>query len=354
MQTSGRPTRTHRLYWWKEAILIVAFYLLYSWTRNQFGSARIDPDGMPEHSFNNALRVIRWEKALGLFQEATMQSWFTGSKAVMQFWNTYYGVAHFVVTIGVFVILYWKRPDVFPIWRNTILITTGLAIIGFSLFPLMPPRLLDAPCPGVKTNLEGEEVSNFGGACIATSERPDRETTSSNRVPPGTEHCEEGPFGFTDSLACYGGPWSFNSNTIKELSNQYAAMPSLHIGWATWSALAMWPLLTRRRAKAAMLLYPLVTLTCIIVTANHYWLDGIGGLVTLWVGFVLGWALHVWNQRRLDRKFEAKLDAEGLLVTASDESADEPATTAGPATTAAPVPGPTDASPTTIERAEAP
>lgn len=322
MQTSGRPTRTHRLYWWKEAILIVAFYLLYSWTRNQFGSSKIDPDGMPEHSFNNAIRVIRWEKAIGLFHEATMQSWFTGSKAVMQFWNTYYGLAHFVVTIGVFMILYWKRPDVFPIWRNTILFTTGLAIVGFSMFPLMPPRLLDAPCPGVKTNLEGQEVSNFGGACIPTSERPDKETDSTRRVPPGTEHCETGPFGFNDSLSCFGGPWSFNSNTVKELSNQYAAMPSLHIGWATWSAFAMWPLLRRKRSKAAMLLYPMLTLLCIIATANHYWLDGIGGLVTLGFGFLIGWVIHEVNQRRLDRKFEAKLAAEGLLADTAEAPTD--------------------------------
>lgn len=319
MQTSGRPTRTHRLYWWKEAILIVAFYLLYSWTRNQFGSAKIDPDGMPEHSFNNAIRIIRWEKAIGLFHEATIQSWFTGSKAVMQFWNTYYGIAHFVVTIGVFAILFWKRPDVFPLWRNTILLTTGLAIIGFSMFPLMPPRLLDAPCPAVKTNLAGEEVSNFGGACIPTSERPSRDTESSTRVPPGTEECEAGPFGFTDSLACFGGPWSFESDTIKNLSNQYAAMPSLHIGWATWSALAMWPLLRRKRSKAAMLLYPMLTLTCIIVTANHYWLDGIGGLITLGVGFLIGWGFHEWNQRRLDRKHHAELAAIGPDTSATSD-----------------------------------
>lgn len=318
MQTSKRPARTHRLYWWKEAVLIVAFYLLYSWTRNQFGSAKIDPDGMPEHAFNNAMRLIRWEQALGLFHEATIQSWFTGSSFVMQFWNTYYGLAHFVVTIGVFAILFWKRPDVFPLWRNTILLTTGLAIIGFSLFPLMPPRLLDAPCPAVKTNLAGEEVSNFGGACIPAPERPNVDTISSLRDPPGTEKCETGPFGFNDSLACFGGPWSFDSDTIKNLSNQYAAMPSLHIGWATWSALAMWPLLRRRRAKAAMLLYPLLTLTCIIVTANHFWLDGIGGLITLGVGFSIGWGLHEGNQRRLDRKHRAALAAAAGVAPADD------------------------------------
>src|SRR4029079_16564181 len=149
MQTSERPVRTHRLRGWKEAILFVPFYLLYSWSRNQFGSARLETGGSPDHAFNNAITLIRAEKAIGLYHEAAIQSWFTGSNVLMQFWNTYYGLAHFVVTIGVFGVLYKKRPDVFPIWRNTILFTTGLAIIGFSMFPLMPPRLLDAPCPEV-------------------------------------------------------------------------------------------------------------------------------------------------------------------------------------------------------------
>lgn len=306
MQTLARTTRPHRLHWWKEAILVISFYLLYSWSRNQFGSARLAAEGPPEHAFHNAIRIVRAEKALGLFHEATIQSWFTGSTAVMQFWNTYYGTAHFAVTIGVFAVLYWKRPDVFPIWRNTILFTTGLAIIGFSMFPLMPPRLLDAPCPEVTTNASGQEVSNYGGACIPSSQRPATPTPSTERVPPGTVECEQGPFRFIDSLECYGGPWSFNSNTIKNLSNQYAAMPSLHIGWSTWCAFAMWPLLRRRRWRAAMLLYPMLTLTCIIVTANHYWLDGVGGLFTLGVGFILGWALHIWNQNRLDRRYEER------------------------------------------------
>lgn len=290
-RATAAPTRPHRLYWWREAILIVGFYLIYSWSRNQFGSARIASDGVPERAFNNAMKVIRAEQAVGLFHEKAMQGWFLGSKPFMQFWNAYYGVAHFVVTIGVFIVLYKKRPDVFPIWRNTILLTTGLAIIGFSLFPLMPPRLLDQPCPAdSKIDAQGNEITYYGGDCIFSRERP----------------LNIDGFGFVDSLEKFGGPWSFDNEAIKDLSNQYAAMPSLHIGWSTWCAFAMWPLLRKKRWRAAMLLYPMITLTCIIVTANHYWLDGVGGLVVLGVGFVLGWTLHQWNQSRLDHKFELR------------------------------------------------
>ena len=94
---------------------------------------------------------------------------------------------------------------------------------------------------------------------------------------------------------------------MQDISNQYAAMPSMHIGWSTWCAVAMWPLLRRRWQRAVVFLYPLATLFCIIVTANHFWIDGLGGLVCFAVGTLAGWGLHRWNQRRLDRKHLAAL-----------------------------------------------
>jgi hypothetical protein len=271
--------RRHRVYWWKEALLMVAFYLLYSWIRNRFGSNALEEGAKPIHAFDNAIRVIRFEEFLGLFHEQAIQQLFLPYRAFIQFWNTYYGTAHFVVTLVVFALLFWKRPGVFPVWRNSLAIMTGLAIVGFALFPLMPPRLLDKPC------------DHYGGACIASDVRP------------------EGGFGFTDTLSEYGGPWSFDSDEMASISNQYAAMPSMHIGWSTWCAVAVWPLLRRRWQRAVVFLYPLATLFCIIVTANHYWIDGVGGLLCFAVGTLCGWGLHRWNQNRLDRKFLAELEA---------------------------------------------
>ena len=60
-ETSTAPERQHRVYWWKEAIIVAAFYMVYSWTRNQFGSNKIAADGIPDQAFTNAVRVIRWE-----------------------------------------------------------------------------------------------------------------------------------------------------------------------------------------------------------------------------------------------------------------------------------------------------
>ncbi len=277
------PERQHRLLWWKEAIIVGAFYAVYSWTRNLFGSNKIAADGVPEQAFTNAERIIRLERWMGLFHEETIQDWFLPYHTFIQFWNVYYGTLHFAVTIGVFVLLYVKRADVFAQWRNTLAAMTSLAIIGFAWFPLMPPRLLDKPCPAV-------DPSQYGGACLSSQFRGDG-------------------FGFVDTLAEYGGPWSFDSEAMASISNQYAAMPSLHIGWSTWCAIAVWPLLKRRRTKVAVLLYPATTLFCIVVTGNHFWLDGVGGLLAFGVGALLGWGMHRWNQARLDLRYAEALTA---------------------------------------------
>ena len=270
------PERVHRVYWWKEALIVAAFYLVYSWTRNQFGSNAIAADGVPEQAFNNAEKVIRLERFVGLYHEETLQDLFLPWRAFIQFWNTWYGTAHFFVTIVVFALLFWKRPGVFPQWRNSLAFMTALAIVGFALFPLMPPRLLDAPC------------DEYGGACIASGLRGDPDEGAS--------------FGYVDTLAEYGGPWSFDNETMTDISNQYAAMPSMHIGWSMWCAVATWPLLRRRWQRVVVMLYPLITLFCIIVTANHYWIDGVGGLLAFGLGTLMGWGLHRWNQNRLDAR----------------------------------------------------
>ena len=284
------PARAHEHRWWKEVLIIASFYVVYSVVRNQFGSNRMVGGDEPVHAFNNALRVIRFERFVHLFHEPWLQREFLPYHWFIRFWNVYYGTGHFIVTIATFVAIFRDLPERFARWRNALAFTTALALIGFSLFPLMPPRLLN-------------DASIFGGARIATE-----------------RHVEN--FGFVDTLERDGGLWSFDSGTMQQVSNQYAAMPSLHTAWATWSALALWPLTRRRRwAQALLVLYPVATVFCIIVTANHFWIDGLGGLVTLAVGFACGRQLDRWNQRRLDRK-------HGLPV---DRSAQASASTPAPA-----------------------
>jgi hypothetical protein len=123
-----------------------------------------------------------------------------------------------------------------------------LALVGFSVYPLMPPRLLSV-------------CGEYGGC------------TNS---------------GFVDTLQRFGGLWSFDSGTMQSISNQYAAMPSLHFAWSTWCWLALRPVVQRRSLRLALAAYPWLTLFAIVVTANHFWIDAAGGILVLVGGYAIG------------------------------------------------------------------
>jgi hypothetical protein len=237
------------IHWWREIAYVIGFYGIYTLVRNQFGSAAVGA----EHAYTNAVRIIDIEKAMGLFHEATIQGWFLGEPWVLRAFNIFYGSFHFVVPAAILVWLAARHPRDYPTWRNTLLIGTGLALIGFSLFPLMPPRLL-CDCA-------------YGAGPAAAADGLPR---------------------FVDTLASYGGLWSFSNSTMQSISNQYAAMPSLHFGWSLWCALVLVPRVRHRSTRFLAAAYPVVTLLTIIVTGNHYWLDAVGGAVVVGLGWLIG------------------------------------------------------------------
>jgi hypothetical protein len=263
------PARTG-LRWWKEVAFGLAVYVIYSVVRNRFGSA----GGDPGPAFEHARSIIDLEESLHLYFEADLQQWYLDlpGQGLIRAWNVYYGLAHFLVTFVALVWLFRRDPRRYPLWRNTLAITTSVAVIGFAAYSLMPPRLLDDP---------GEF-----GACQIYAPEAAAAAEPGALTAPGCDR-----YGYVDTIARYGGWISFGSEGMKDVSNQYAAMPSMHIGWSTWSALVLVPLLRRRWAKVLAAAYPAITLVCIVVTANHYWIDGVGGLVCLAVGFALAKAL---------------------------------------------------------------
>lgn len=240
--------KVRHIRWWHEVLFVLAFYGVYSVIRNQFGSAG-SPATSDAEALDHAREIIRLERAIGLFQEHTIQDWFLGWRWFIQFWNLFYGTFHFVVTAGCIVWLFRRFPQQYVKWRTALAATTALALIGFAFYPLMPPRLLH-------------------------------------------EHGIH--YGFVDTLKVYGGLWSFDSGAMSKVSNQYAAMPSLHFAWSTWCALVLVPRARHLWAKALAVAYPLLTLFAIVVTANHYWVDAVGGALILAVGMTIGawWAAH--------------------------------------------------------------
>jgi hypothetical protein len=267
-ETEAPQLAAPRLRWWREAAYILVIYFVYSTVRNQFGSAG-GPAGQSNGiAYDHALQIIRIQDAVGLYFEQSLQEWYLDLPAQgwIGFWNVFYGTAHFLVTAGALIWLYHGARHRYQLWRNTLAFTTVFALVGFASYSLMPPRLLDAP------------FDEFG--------------------PPPAQW--EGPHGFVDTLAEFPTFWSFDSETLKDISNQYAAMPSLHAGWATWSALVMAPMVRRRWLRGVVWLHPAATLFCIIVTANHFWLDAVGGLAILGAGYLAGRALTgYWERRQL-------------------------------------------------------
>ena len=258
------------LRWWKELLLAVGVYFVYSLVRNQFGSA----SGDPGPAYGHAVDIIDIERSLHLYFEAHVQQWYLDLPAhgLIRLWNVYYGIAHFLVTLIALVWMFRRDPRRHRLMRNTLAITTCLAVVGFAAYSLMPPRLLDDP-------------GRYGGCQVyapeaAAAAPPDAATA------PG---CDK--YGFVDTIAVYGGWISFGNEGYEDVSNQYAAMPSMHIGWSTWSAIVLVGLLRRRWTRGLAIAYPVITLVCIVLTANHYWLDGVGGLVCLAIGYGLARAI---------------------------------------------------------------
>ena len=236
-----------RLYWWREVLYVLAFYGVYSYIRNQFGSASgvrgASPTATPATSSASRSSCT---SSTSRPSRASVLGW----NWFMVFWNVYYGSFHFVVTTVALIWMFRSFPKRYPLWRNTLAFTTGFALIGFATFPLMPPRLLPAS------------------------------------------------YGFVDTLDKFGTLWSFDSGAMSKLSNQYAAMPSLHCAWAMWCVLVMWPQLKSSWSRALLVLYPIATVYCIVVTANHYFLDAIGGFLTLTLGYFAAKMFTAWTDRR--------------------------------------------------------
>ena len=163
--------------------------------------------------------------------------------------NLYYGSLHFIVPIVVLIVLFRRWPADYRLWRNTLAATTALALIGFSLFPLMPPRLL-CDCtygagPGFHYGFVDTLVALRRLVVV-------RLRGHEGRVQPVRGHAQP----------------PHRLVAVVRLRPGAPAPP-------TW-------------AKALAALYPVVTLLAIVVTANHYFLDAVGGAAVLAVGFLIG------------------------------------------------------------------
>jgi membrane-associated phospholipid phosphatase len=235
-------TKRIRFGWLIELVGFVAVYQLYDWLRTQ-------ATGSFSTALAHAKDIVAAEKFLGIYWEHGIQHAFLNVDWFMAFWNIYYGTIHFVMPAVALVWMYRKVPVRYLRWRNTLIIMFGLACVVFAVYPLNPPRLM--PSSQYHFVDTSAKYYNFG---------------------PQTK----------SEFNADGSP---TEKTVAQFGNPYAAMPSFHVGWSTWSVLAIWPLVRRRWVKALLALYPLTIIFCIVVTANHWILDAVGGWVVLGLGY---------------------------------------------------------------------
>jgi len=201
----------------RELILVTVLFLVYK-------AGRLIATGHLDEAYANAHWIWNAERFLRLPDEAALQHALLSSELIIKTVNCYYASVHFPATAAFLLWTYLRRPGHYLWIRRVLTGLTGAALAVHVLFPLAPPRLV-------------------------------------------------GGLGLIDTAARFG-PTVYGPPSTDLLANQYAAMPSLHIGWAVVVAFGL-IVMTRSRWRWLWLAHPVATTIVVIGTANHYWLDGL-------------------------------------------------------------------------------
>jgi len=223
---------------------MVAGYLVYSQVRGMAGDRVSD-------AFVNAYNLIDVERSLGIFLELTVQSWVLSSDLLVHVFNIIYFYMFFPFVIPTAIWLYVKHQAIYRLARTAFLISGGIAVCFFLTLPTAPPRLI-------------------GMGFIDTLNRSLTPTYSSM---PGVNH--------------------------------YAALPSMHVGWTFLLAVALFLAFKDWKGRPVFFLIPLAMFTATVVTGNHYFLDGLLGLIVAMVALRAALFVQSWSGER-----ELTLDAQ--------------------------------------------
>ncbi|MEU5897395.1 MULTISPECIES: phosphatase PAP2 family protein [Streptomyces] len=214
----------------RELLLVVGLFLVYKFGRQL-------ANGHTTEAFHNAHRVWDAERTLRLPGEGAVQDALLSSDTLIHVANTYYATVHFPATLLFLVWLYLRRPRHYVWTRRVLAALTAAALVLHLGFPLAPPRMLDAA------------------------------------------H-------LVDTAQVYGPSVYAAKPATDTMANQFAAMPSLHFGWALMLAVGM-IVATSSRWRWLWLLHPLLTLLVVVGTANHYWLDALAATALLGIALAV-------------------------------------------------------------------
>ena len=201
----------------------------------------------------HAGQLMDWERALGFFWEPDLQGWALSSQFLVELLNGAYFWLHMPLIVVVAVFLFRRHRPLYRRTRNAVLLSAALALVIYALWPVAPPRFFPE-------------------------------------------------LGFVDTMALYS-EGNYQAQELGPFVNPYAALPSLHFGWALLLGLALWqvrPTGRRATAVAAVALAAFMGLqaSAVILTANHYFLDVVAGALVVVVAAALAGRLrrpHRWH-----------------------------------------------------------
>jgi hypothetical protein len=207
----------------------------------------------PEVALANARELVDLERALGIFAEASWQRAILDEMLLVRFFNFVYFWLDFPLIAGLGIALYLWRRRAYTFTRDAILFSGALALVAYNLYPVAPPRLLPES-------------------------------------------------GLLDTLQAYNN-LSYQAQSTEFFVNPYAAMPSLHVGWAVLVGLGVVLAFPGNRLVLVLaLLHPIAQTASTVFTGNHYFVDAAGGLIVSGGGLAFALAMQCWGYRALKRK----------------------------------------------------
>src|SRR3954454_3321132 len=202
-----------------QIVLFCGAYWLYRLVRGQVFT-------QSAAAFEHARAIVDIERGLHVFLEPSVQRWAIGTGWIDDVAAWMYINTHFVVTTCTLAFIYLFRNEHYYFVRNMFMVAMGLALVGYVLYPTAPPRML-------------------------------------------------GDLGFTDSVSDFTGVSS--DAAVNALFNPYAAVPSMHVGFALMLAVPMIRMARRRWAKVLWTVYAPIVAGVVVVTANHWVFDAATG-----------------------------------------------------------------------------
>lgn len=234
-QPVGRLDRVPK--WLREVLLVAIIYVGYEASRG------LDP-GTAAQAVHNGLRFLRWENAVHLDPERALAQALMRITPLAVLAAYLYSTMHYVITPIVLVWMYRRHRTAYPTARTCLAAATIIGLVGFALLPTAPPRLL--PGGGVPDVLY--DLRHWGW---------------------------------------WGSEGSVPSGVPRGWANQFAAMPSLHLGWALWCGVLLWRYSSRNWIRWLGAAYPVVIAATVLATGNHYLLDVVGGCAAVALGFAI-------------------------------------------------------------------